>query len=136
MKTLLVLAIAVGACSSVHAQQLSYRCDTINTVKTISPLTTSTAVIVKPDGSHAILVKTGNISNIICDGKVLTITEQTTGNISTLVRSDGKVATVINHGTTSVIVNPDGTHSTMVNHGGGVSIIVNPDGTHTVVVNH
>jgi hypothetical protein len=70
------------------------------------------SIVVNPDGSHSIMVHTGNAS--------------------TIINSNGSHATVINHGSTSIIVNPDGTHSTAFNHG-SVSIIVGPTGMHSTV---
>ena len=73
------------------------------------------SIVVNPDGTHSIMV--------------------TTGNASMIINSNGSHATVINHGSTSIIVNPDGTHSTAFNHG-SVSIIVGPTGMHSTVYNN
>ena len=73
------------------------------------------SIVVNPDGTHSIMV--------------------TTGNASTIINSNGSHATVITHGSTSIIVNPDGTHSTAFNHG-NVSIIVGPTGMHSTAVHN
>ena len=73
------------------------------------------SIIVNQDGTHSIMVNTGNAS--------------------TLINPNESTSTVINHGSTSIIVNPDGTHSTAFNHG-NVSIIVGPTGMHSTMVHH
>jgi hypothetical protein len=70
------------------------------------------SIVVNPDGTHSIMV--------------------TTGNASTIINSNGSPATVINNGSTSVIVNPDGTHSTAFNNG-NTSIVVGPTGMHSII---
>ena len=70
------------------------------------------SIVVNPDGTHSIMV--------------------TTGNASTIINSNGSHSTVINNGSTSVIINPDGTHSTAFNNG-NTSIVVGPTGMHSII---
>jgi hypothetical protein len=73
------------------------------------------SIVVNPDGTHSIMVHTGNVS--------------------ALVNSNGSHSTVINRGSTAIIVNPDGTHSTAFNQG-SISLIVGPTGMHSTVFNN
>ena len=89
-------------------------------------------VIVNPDGTHSIVISSGNTSTVVnSDGTHSTVINN--GSTSTIVNSNGTHSTMINNGNTSTIVNPDGSHSTVINSG-NTSIIVNPDGSHSTVI--
>lgn len=78
-------------------------------------LTYGQGIIVNADGTHSIMINSGN-----------------TGII---VNANGTHSTVINSGANiSTVVNPNGTHSTLVNNG-NIATIVNPDGTHSIGIN-
>jgi hypothetical protein len=92
----------------------------------------SQSVVVKPDGTHAVVVDHGGTKVIVgADGSHSLLIDN--GPVKTLVRSDGTHGQLIDHGVHKILVNSDGTQSLWIDHG-HAWIVAGADGSHATIL--